>query len=101
MKINNQTVQETFSYTNVIVEKNEPELILPTSLPVILNYDLTAVIGIARPRYLNGGILCNIDVFRDCKGLYPGICFNTHPDSKMLYLSLGTDANIDTTITPL
>lgn len=98
MEINGKKIIETFSYTNVIVEKNEPELILPISIPVVKDYKINNVIGIARPRYLNGGIICNIDVFENCNGLYPGICFNTHPDNKLLYLSLGSEPNIDNSI---
>lgn len=101
MKINDKELQKTFSYTNVLVEKSEPELNLPFSCPVVKDYKIDNVIGIARPRYLNGGILCNIDVFEDCTGLFPGICFNTHPDNDMLYLSLGSEPNIDSTIVAL
>lgn len=101
MKINGKELQQVFSYTNVIVEKNEPNLNLPVSIPVVLDYKIDNVIGIARPRYLNGGIICNIDVFKDAKGLYPGICFNTHPDNNLLYLSLGSEPNIDGSIKPL
>lgn len=99
--INNKKLSDTFSYTNVLVEKNEQDLNLPIACPVVRDYQVDKVIGIARPRYLNGGILCNIDVFEDCAGLYPGICFNTHPQNNMLYLSLGSEPNIDSTIKKL
>ncbi|HVW99701.1 MAG TPA: hypothetical protein VHA52_04545 [Candidatus Babeliaceae bacterium] len=101
MEINGKLLKEVFSYTNVLVEKNEPELNLPVSVPVVLNYKIDNVIGTARPRYLNGGILCDIDVFQNAEGLFPGICFNTHPDNNLLYLSLSTEPNIDTTILAL
>lgn len=101
MKINGEELQQTFSYLNVLVEKNEPDLNLPQSLPVFKDYKIDKVIGIAQPRYLNGGILCNIFVFEDAMGLYPGICFNTHPENDMLYLSLGSEPNIDKTIKQL
>lgn len=101
MKINGKELKTVFSYTNVLVEKNEPELNLPTAVPVVRDYKIDNVIGTARPRYLNGGILCNIDVFEKAEGLFPGICFNAHPDNNMLYLSLGIEPNIDTTIESL
>lgn len=101
MEINGKPLQETYSYLNVLVEKNDPDLNLPKSCPVVKDYEIDKVIGIAQPRYLNGGIICNIYVFEDCTGLYPGICFNTHPENNMLYLSLGTEPNIDTTIKQL
>lgn len=101
MKINGKPLKETFSYTNVIVEKNEQELKLPVSVPVVLNYDLHNVIGVARPRYLNGAIICNIDIFQDAKGLFPGICHNVYPENNLLYLSVGTEPNIDATIKAL
>lgn len=101
MEINGKTIKETYAYFNVLVEKNEPDLNLPVSLPVVRNYKFSDVIGIATPRYLNGGILCNVFIFVDAKGLFPGICFNTHPDNNMLYLSLGSEPNIDKTITAL
>jgi hypothetical protein len=94
-------IVKLFSYTNVIVEKNEPELNLPTAIQVVKDYNTSHVLGTACPRYLNGGIICNIDVIEDCKGLYPGICFNTHPDNQLIYLSLGSEPNIDATIQPL
>jgi hypothetical protein len=95
MEINGKKIQETFSYYNVLVEKNEPNLNLPQSVPVVRDYQLDKVIGIAKPRYLNGGILCDIFVFDDCQGLFPGIGFNTHPHNNMLFLSIGTEHNID------
>lgn len=101
MKINDKELKSVFSYTNVIVEKNEPELNLPVSIPVCKNYQVGQVIGIARSRYLNGGIICNIDVFENCAGLFPGICFNTYPDNNLLYLSLGSEPNIDHSIKAL
>lgn len=94
-------LNKVFSYTNVIVEKNEPELKLPGALHVFKDYDTKQMLGLARCRYLNGSIVCNIDAFEDCKGLYPGICFNTHPDNSLLYLSLGIEPNIDKTIQPI
>lgn len=101
MKINDKELKEVFSYTNVIVERNEPELKLPIAIPVVLNYQVENVIGIARPRYLNGAIVCNIDVFESGDGLYPGICHNIYPENNLLYLSLGTEPNIDVKIKPL
>lgn len=101
MKINGDELQKTFAYLNVIVEKNEPNLNLPPSVPVFKDYKIDKVIGVAQPRYLNGGILCNIFVFEDAKGLYPGICFNIHPENDMLYLSLGSEPNIDQSIKAL
>lgn len=98
MKINEKELQAVFGYSNVICEKNEPDLILPLSVPVVKNYKVDCVIGVARPRYINGAILCNIDVFEDATGLFPGICFNTHPENTMLYLNLGNEPNIDETI---
>lgn len=101
MKINDKELKTVFSYTNVIVELTEPDLRLPTAIPVVKSYQVDQVIGIARPRYLNGGIICNIDVFENALGLYPGICFNTHPDNNLIYLSLGMEPNIDPKIKPL
>lgn len=101
MKINGKLLKQTFGYTNVIVEKNEHELTLPVSIPVALDYNIDNIIGIARPRYLNGAIVCNIDTFQDCTGLFPGICHNTYPENTLLYLSLGTEPNIDNTIIAL
>jgi len=101
MNINGKPLKEVFSYTNVIVEKNELNLNLPVSIPIAKDYKIENIIGTARPRYLNGAIVCNIDVFENCSGLYPGICFNTHPENSLLYLSLGTEPNIDKTITAL
>lgn len=101
MNINDKQLKSVFSYTNVIVDKNEPELNLPVSVPVVKNYQIDQVIGISRPMYLNGGIICNIDVFENAIGLFPGICFNTHPDNNLLYLSLGTEPNIDNSINSL
>lgn len=101
MEINGHPIKEVFSYTNVIVEKNEPDLNLPAAIHVVRDYNVREVIGLARPRYLNGGIICNIDTWVDAVGLYPGICFNTHPDNNLIYLSLGTEPNIDKTIKPL
>jgi len=101
MRINGIELKKTFSYTNVLVEKNEHELNLPISVPVCLNYKVDNVIGIARPRYLNGAIVCNIDTFQDCAGLYPGICHNTYPENDLLYLSLGDEPNIDGNIMAL
>lgn len=92
---------QIFSYTNVIVEKNEPELKLPTSIPVYKNYNPDDVIGTARPRYLNGAIVCNIDTFENCNGFYPGICHNVYPENDLIYLSLGDEPNIDNTIKKL
>jgi len=101
MEINGKPLKKTYAYFNVLVEKNEPNLNLPVSVPVVRDYKVGDVIGIATPRYLNGGILCNIYVFIDANGLYPGICFNTHPDNNMLYLSIGTEPNLDKTIVQL
>lgn len=101
MEINGKLLQEIFGYTNVIVEKNEHDLKLPVSIPVVLNYKIDNVIGIARPRYLNGAIVCNIDLFQDGKGLFPGICHNVYPENDLLYLSVGTEPNIDSSIMPL
>lgn len=98
MKINNKELQPVFSYNNVIVEKNEQDLNIPISVPIVKDYQIENVIGIARPKYINGTILCNIDVFEDATGLFPGICFNTHPDNNMLYLSLNIEPNVDETI---
>jgi hypothetical protein len=100
MKIDLEKIK-VFSYTNVLVEKNEPELTLPVWVCVVRDYRPDIIIGTARPRYLNGGIVCNIDVFEDCAGLYPGICHNTYPDNNLIYLSLGTEPNIDKSIQPL
>lgn len=100
MKIDFKNLK-VFSYTSVIVEKNEPELILPVSIPVCLNYKTDKIIGTARPRYLNGAIVCNIDVFESGDNLYPGICHNTYPENNLIYLSLGTEPNIDATIKAL
>lgn len=101
MKINGKELQEMFGYTNVIVEKVEQDLVLPLSVPVVKNYKIDNVIGTARPRYINGAIICNIDVFENASGLFPGICFNTHPENNMIYLSLGDEPNIDETIKAL
>lgn len=100
-QINGIPLQKTFSYFNVIVEKNEPDLILPASVPIFLNYKIDKVIGVAQPRYLNSAIICNIFVFESMSGFYPGICFNVHPENELLYLSLGTEQNIDKSILPL
>lgn len=100
MKIDTEKLK-VFSYTNVIVEKNEPELNLPVAIYVVKDYKTDNIIGLARARYLNGCILCNIDTWEDVTGLYPGICFNTHPDNQLIYLSLGSEPNIDATIQPL
>lgn len=101
MKINDKKLRDIFSYSNVIVEKDEQNLNLPPAVHVVKDYKLDNIIGLARPRYLNGSIMCNIDTWENAKGLFPGICFNTHPDNNMLYLSLGSEPNIDKSIKPL
>jgi len=98
MEINGKELKRVFNYTNVIVEKNEPNLNLPMAIPVVRDYKIENVIGIAWPRYLNGAIICNIGTFEDAVYLFPGICFNTHPDNDLLYLSLGIEPNIDKSI---
>lgn len=92
---------KVFSYTNVLVEKNEPELNLPIAIHVVRDYKTDNIIGLARPRYLNGGIICNIDTWVDCAGLYPGICHNIYPENDLIYLSFGSESNIDSSIQSL
>lgn len=100
MKVNGIKVPELFSYTNIVVEKTEQGLTYPKSVPCCIDYDVSRFVGSARITTSNGVLCADIDLLEDCKGFYPGICFDSI-NRHVFFLGINKNTNIDPEIKPL